>query len=85
MDSKVRIYLRHSVYPIELEGAGTDEHGNWTVTVTFKENYVWVRREWKHDNLQQALYTIPKCNLYYVDWGNWEDEKTTSNKEGCFA
>jgi len=70
--SKVRIYLRGKHDPIELEGMGLDEIGHWDIEVNFKDNYVWVKRKWLH--AEQALYTIPKSNLYYIDWGNWEDE-----------
>lgn len=70
--NKVRIYLKGMVYPLELEGMGMDEIGHWDIEVSFKDNYVWVKRKWLH--AEQALYTIPKNNLHYIDWGNWEDE-----------
>lgn len=70
--SNVRIYLRGKAEPIELVGGGKDQYGEWTVTIVFKDNYVWVKRKW--EDSEQALYTLPKANLFYVDWGNWEDE-----------
>lgn len=90
MNKKIRIYLRDSVYPIELEGTGIDKRGLWAVTITFKDNYVWVRREWNSKDVYQVLYTIPKFNLYYVDWGNdlkdeHKAERRTSKHETCFA
>ena len=49
-----------------------DEIGRWDIEVSFKDNYVWVKRKWLH--AEQPIYTIPKANLHYIDWGNWEDE-----------
>ena len=70
--SKVKIYLRGRQDPIVLEGTGMDEIGHWDIELSFKDNYVCVKRKWLH--AEQALYTIPRNNLYYIDWGNQEDE-----------
>lgn len=76
--SKVRIYLRGKHDPIELDGDGMDENGCWIVVVEFKDNYVWVKRKWNKE--EQALYTLPKSNLFYIDWGNWEDGSNTEEE-----
>lgn len=71
-ESKVRIYLRGREIPLELEGMGSDESGHWEIVVSFKETYVFVQRKWRTGDTL-ALYTIPRQNLFYVDWGNWAD------------
>jgi hypothetical protein len=71
--SKVKIYLRGKLNPIELEGMGTDRSGHWEIMISFKETYVYIQRKWRTGDTQ-ALYTIPRQNLFYVDWGNWANE-----------
>ena len=73
-DSKVRIYLRGKTEPIELDGIGTDKDGTWEIHIVFKQDYVWVKRTWLTSHAEQALYTFPRFNLYYVDWGNYLED-----------
>lgn len=70
--NKIRLYLKHAIYPIEIVSYGTDEIGFWKIEIKFEEEYVQVKRD--YTKAEVILYTIPKANLCYIDWGNDKNE-----------